>query len=242
MITSKVVASFDEAVADIRDGSSVMVAGFANVGAPHNLVSALCRQGARDLTLIANSGANPREGALTMATLIDDLRVKKVIFAFTASTHPSRPVGLQKLQADGVVEAELVPQGTLAERIRCGGAGIPAFYTPAAVGTELAAGKEHREFNGRTYLLEHALTADYAFIRAWKADEFGNLVFRQSQRNFNPIMATAGDCTIVEAEEIVPVGSLDPDEIHTSGIWVQRIVKIGEGDTLHMKARLRDDA
>jgi 3-oxoacid CoA-transferase A subunit len=178
----------------------------------------------------------------TMATLIDELRVKKVIFAFTAATHPSRPVGLQKLQADGVVETELVPQGTLAERIRSGGAGIPAFYTPAAVGTELAEGKEHREFNGRTYLLEHGLTADYAFVRAWKADEFGNLVFKQSQRNFNPVMATAADCTIVEVEEIVPVGSLDPDEVHTPGIWVQRIVKIGPEDILHLKPRLRDDA
>jgi 3-oxoacid CoA-transferase A subunit len=242
VVTSKVVASFDEAVSGFQDGASVMVGGFAHVGAPHNLVEALNRQGAKDLTLIANSGANPREGALTMATLIDGRRVKKVIFAFTAATHPSRPVGLQALQASGEVEAELVPQGTLAERIRCGGAGIPAFYTPAAVGTELAEGKEHRVFNGRTYLLEHALTADYAFVRAWKADEFGNLVFRQSQRNFNPIMATAADCTIVEAEEIVPVGSLDPDEVHTSGIWVQRVVKIGDGDILHLKSRLRDDA
>jgi 3-oxoacid CoA-transferase A subunit len=242
MVKSKVVASFDDAVADVQHGSSVMVGGFAGRGEPFNLVAALYRQGAKDLTLIANSGANPREGMATMANLIDEHRVKKVVFAFTAATHPSRPVGLQALQASGEVEAELVPQGTLAERIRCGGAGIPAFYTPAAVGTELAEGKEHRVFKGRTYLLEHALSADYAFVRAWKADEFGNLVFRQSQRNFNPIMATAADCTIVEAEEIVPVGSLDPDEIHTPGIWVQRIVKIGESDFLHLKSRLRDDA
>jgi 3-oxoacid CoA-transferase A subunit len=242
MVKSKVVASFDEAVADFKDGSSVMVGGFAGRGEPFNLVSALYRQGAKGLTLIANSGANPRDGMMTMANLIDERRVKKVIFAFTAATHPSRPVGLQALQASGEVEAELVPQGTLAERIRCGGAGIPAFYTPAAVGTELAQGKEHRDFKGRTHLLEHAITADYAFVRAWKADDFGNLVFRESQRNFNPIMATAADITIVEAEEIVPVGSLDPDQIHTPGIWVQRIVKIGDGDVLHLKPRLRDDA
>ena len=242
MVTSKVVASFDDAVADIKDGSSVMVGGFANAARRTTWSRRCNRQGARDLTLIANSGANPVRAHVTMATLIDDRRVKKVIFAFTAATHPSRPVGLQALQASGEVEAEIVPQGTLAERIRCGGAGIPAFYTPAAVGTEMADGKEQREFNGRTYLLEHALTADYAFVRAWKADEFGNLVFRQSQRNFNPIMATAADCTIVEAEEIVPVGSLDPDEIHTPGIWVQRVVKIGAERHPAPEARLRDDA
>ena len=237
------MGSLDEAVAGIADGSSVMVGGFAGPGLPHNLVMALYRQGAKDLTLIANSGATGRDGMVTMATLIDERRVKKVVFAFTASTHPSRPVGLQKLHEAGEIEAELVPQGTLAERIRCGGDGIPAFYTPTAVGTELAAGKEHREFKGRTYLLEHAITADYAFVRAWKADEFGNLVFRQSQRNFNPIMATAADCTIVETEEIVPVGSLDPDEIHTPGIFVKRVVQIPpppEG-FWHLKARLAGD-
>ena len=187
---SKLYESLDEAVADIPDGASILLPGFSMVGAPHNLIAALHRQGAKHLTLIANS-AGARDDIVTMTNLIDDRRVRKVVFAFTAGTHPSRPVTLQKLQASGEIEAELVPQGTLAERIRAGGAGIPAFYTPTSVGTALAEGKEHRVFDGRTYVMEEAITADYAFIRARKADEFGNLQFHQSARNFNPIMAMA---------------------------------------------------
>ena len=235
---SKLFGSLDEAVAGIPDGASIFVPGFSNVGAPHNLVAALYRQGARDLTLIANSGAAGREGMVTMANLIDERRVRKVVFAFTAGTHPSRPVALQKLEAAGEIEAELVPQGTLAERIRAGGAGIPAFYTPASVGTVLAEGKEHRVFRGRTYVMEEALTADYAFIRARKADEFGNLQFHQSARNFNPIMAMAATCTIVEAEEIVAVGELDPDFVHTPGVYVHRIVQIPPDGVWHLEPRL----
>ena len=234
---SKLFSSLDEAVADVPDGATVMVPGFSNVGAPHNLVAALYRQGAKDLTLIANS-ANTREGMVSMTNLIDERRVRKVVFAFTAGTHPSRPMTLQKLEAAGEIEAELVPQGTLAERIRAGGSGIPAFFTPASVGTALAKGKEHREFKGRTYVMEEALTADFAFIRARRADEFGNLQFHQSARNFNPIMAMAADVTIVEAEEIVAVGELDPDFVHTSGVYVHRIVQIPPDGVWQLEPRL----
>jgi 3-oxoacid CoA-transferase A subunit len=160
--------------------------------------------------------------------------VRKVVMAFTASTHPSRTSVLEELEEAGEVEAELVPQGTLAERIRAGGAGIPAFYTPTAVGTELAEGKEHRDFNGRTYLMEQAITADYAFVRAWHADEFGNLSYKGSERNFNPIMATAAATTIVETEDILPIGAFEPEQVHTSGIYVQRVIKIPPDGIVHI--------
>lgn len=226
---SKVVGSFAEAVAGIEDGSSILVAGFGEPGTPHNLVAALYEQGASDLMLVANGAGGPREdGIITTGNLVAEGRVSRVILAFTASTHPSRQTPLEKLHEAGEVVAETTPQGTLAERIRAGGAGIPAFFTPAGVGTEVAEGKEHREFGGRTYVLEEGITTDYALIRCWKADTFGNLVFRRAQRNFNPIMAMAADCTIVEAEEIVEPGELDPDLIHTPGIFVQRVVSIPE--------------
>ncbi len=222
-------ASLDAAVADIPNGSSIMLAGFGP-GTPLNLMAALHRKGVRDLTIIANSvggGAARFGNTPTIDTLLDDGRVSKIIMAFTGATHPSRPSIAEELQQAGTLEAELVPQGTLAERIRAGGSGIPAFYTPAGVGTATATGKQHREFDGRTYVMERALTADYAFIRAWKADTFGNLLFKRAQRNFNPIMAMAGRCTIVEVEEpIAGEGTLDPDHIHTSGVFVQRLVQI----------------
>ena len=239
-LDSKLFASFEKAVADIPDGASVMIGGFATAGVPFNLLRALYFQGASNLTLIANSGAAARDGMITAANLIDEKRVRKVVFAFTAGTHPSRPVSLQLLEEAGEIEAELVPQGTLAERIRAAGAGVPAFYTPASVGTALANGKEHRDFGGRTFVMEQALPADYAFVRAWKADEFGNLQFHQSARNFNPIMAMAAACTIVEAEEVVPTGSMDPDFIHTSGVYVHRIVTIPPDGVLHVNPRLGD--
>jgi 3-oxoacid CoA-transferase A subunit len=227
---SKVYASFANALSDVKDGSSILLGGFGP-GTPHNLIDALHKQGAKDLTLIANalgggSGLQRNDQYATVANLIEDRRVGGVIASFTAATHASQHSPLEELVTAGVVKTEIVPQGTLAERIRAGGSGIPAFFTPAGVGTEIADGKELREFNGRTYVMEEALTADYAFLRAWKADEFGNLIFRRAQRNFNPLMAQAADCTIVEVEEVVPTGSLDPDHIHTSGIWVQRIVQI----------------
>ena len=233
---SKVLDSFEAAVADIPDGASILLAGFGP-GTPHNLIGALYKQGAKDLHLIANAAGTgstiARAGMVTAAQLIEERRVRKVTLAFTASTHPSRRSAIEVLEEAGELEAELVPQGTLAERIRAGGAGIPAFYTPASVGTELAEGKEHRVFNGKTYVLEEAIFADYAFLRAYRADEFGNLFFRYAQRNFNPIMATAARTTIVEAEDVVPIGSMEADSIHTSGIYVHRIVKIGPDDILH---------
>jgi 3-oxoacid CoA-transferase A subunit len=227
---SKLYAAMPEAVRDVKDGSSILLGGFG-IGTAHNLIDALHKQGARDLTLIANalgggSGLQRNDRYATVADLIEDRRVSGVIASFTAATHASQHSPLEELVTQGLVKTEIVAQGTLAERIRAGGSGIPAFFTPAGAGTEIAQGKEQREFNGRTYLMEEAITADYAFIRAWKADEFGNLVFRRAQRNFNPLMAQAGDCTIVEVEEVVPVGSLDPDQVHTSGIWVQRVVQI----------------
>jgi len=226
--------SFAEAVKDIPDGASVMIGGFGP-GTPFNLMKALYEQGAKELTIILNSVGAGRSSPdfVTPASFFEAKRAKKVMAAFTAATHPSQRTAVEDLQAAGEIEAEIMPQGTLAERIRCGGVGIPAFYTPAAVGTELAEGKEHREFNGQTYILAEALTADYAFVRARYADEFGNLIFQGSERNFNPLMATAGRCTIAEVEEIVPVGSMDPNQIITSGIYVDRIVQIGAGEILH---------
>lgn len=226
--------SFAEAVKDIPDGASIMIGGFGP-GTPFNLMKALWEQGAKDITLILNSVGAGRASPdfVSTATLIEGRRIKKVMAAFTAATHPSQRAAVEDLQEAGEIEAELMPQGTLAERIRCGGVGIPAFYTPAAVGTELAEGKEHREFNGRTYLLAEAITADYAFVRAKTADEFGNLIYQGSERNFNPLMATAARCTIAETEQIVPVGSLDPNQIHTPGIYVHRMIQMPPGAILH---------
>ena len=234
----KVFASFAEAVADIPNGASIMIGGFGP-GTPHNLIKALHEQGAGDLTIILNAagaggGGAPRSNVVSPTHLLEDRRVRKAVMAFTASTHPSRRSVVEELEEAGDLETELVPQGTLAERIRAGGSGIPAFYTPAAVGTELADGKEHRDFKGRTHLLEEAITADYAFVRAWHADAFGNLVFRGSERNFNPIMAMAARCTIVETEEILPVGSIDPNQVHTSGIYVSRLVQIPPDGIFHV--------
>ena len=223
---NKIFQTFDEVVADIPDGSTIMLPGFGGVGSPQNLIAALHRQGAKQLTGVSN-GHGGIDGRVDVGTLIEAGQVKKMICAFTAPTHPSRVTPFARLLESGDIEAELVPQGTLAERIRCAGSGIGGFFTPTSVGTELAEGKEHREINGRTYVLEYPLPADFAFIRAWKADTFGNLQFRMAQRNFNPIMAMAARITIVELEnEVVPVGELDPDQIHTSGIYVDRVVTI----------------
>jgi 3-oxoacid CoA-transferase A subunit len=236
---NKVVASMEEAVRDIPDGSSILFGGFGS-GTPHNLIKALYEQGAKDLTMILNApgtgGGSIQMGDISVIDLLREHRVSKAIMAFTASTHPSRKSIVEELEEAGELEAELVPQGTLAERIRAGGAGIPAFYTRAAIGTELAEGKEHREFNGLTYLMEEAITADYAFVRAWHADEFGNLSYKGSERNFNPIMATAARTTIVETEEIVPIGTFEPEQVHTSGIFVQRVIKIPPDGIFHVAA------
>ena len=223
---NKIYRTFDEAVADIADGSVFMSPGFGGVGLPRNILAAVHRQGAKNLTGISNN-AGTIDTKVDVGTLIAAGQVKKMYCAFTAPTHPSQVTPFSRLYNEDKIDAELLPQGTLAERIRAAAAGIGAFYTPASVGTELAEGKEHREIHGRTYVLEYPLHADYAFIRAWKADTFGNLQFRLAQRNFNPIMAMAARITIVEVEnDIVAAGELDPDQIHVSGVYVDRLVRI----------------
>lgn len=223
---NKIYRTFDEAVADIPDGSVFMSPGFGGVGLPRNILAAVHRQGAKNLTGISNN-AGTIDAKVDVGTLIAAGQVKKMYCAFTAPTHPSQVTPFSRMYNEDKIDAELLPQGTLAERIRAAAAGIGAFYTPASVGTELAEGKEHREINGRMYVLEYPLHADYAFIRAWKADTFGNLQFRLAQRNFNPIMAMAARITIVEVEnDIVAAGELDPDQIHVSGVYVDRLVRI----------------
>jgi 3-oxoacid CoA-transferase A subunit len=223
---NKIYGGFDEAVADIPDGSAIMSPGFGGVGVPRNLIAALHRQGARELTCISNN-AGALDEHVDVGTLVEAGQMKKMICAFTAPTHPSRITPFVRMYNNDEVEAELVAQGTMAERIRAAAFGIGGFYTPTSVGTELAEGKEHRQIDGRTHVLEYPLPADFAFIRAWRADTFGNLQFRLTQRNFNPIMAMAATITVVEVEnDIVEVGELDPDHIHVPGIYVDRLVRI----------------
>jgi 3-oxoacid CoA-transferase A subunit len=215
-------------VADIPDGSTIGFGGFAMPGTPFNLIKALMEQGARRLTLVANTTGGAQQPRMPdIGMLVENGQVAKVICAFTAATRPSEVLPFTRHYDAGEVDAELVPQGTLAERLRTAGAGIPAFYTPTAVGTELAAGRETRVIDGREHLLEYALKLDYAFVRARRADADGNLRFHRAQRNFNPVMATAATITIAEIEEpILPTGSIDPDDVHLSGIYVQRLVLV----------------
>lgn len=223
---NKVVASFAAAVADIPDGASIMCPGFGNTGIPRNLLLALHQRGLKNLTGISNNAGRLGD-QVDIGILVAAGQVRKMICAFTAPTHPSQVTPFVRMYNNDEIEAELVPQGTLAERIRAAAAGIGAFYTPTSVGTELAEGKEHRDINGRMHVLEYALPADYALIRAWRADTFGNVQFRLAQRNFNPIMAMAATVTVVEVEhEIVAVGALDPDHIHVPGVYVDRLVQI----------------
>ena len=225
---NKQVASFADAVRDIPDGAVVAFGGFAMPGVPYNLIKALHAQGARNLTCIANTTGGAQQPRMPdIGMLVENGQVRKVICAFTAATRASDVLPFTKYHESGEVEAELVPQGTLAERLRAAGAGIPAFYTPTAVGTELAEGRETRLINGREYLLEYALPVDYAFVRATRADAVGNLQFHRSQRNFNPVMATAARITIAELDEdILPAGAIDPDAVHLSGIFVHRLVRV----------------
>ena len=225
---NKVFSTFLEAVADIPDGSTIMFPGFGYVGIPRNLIYALTQQGARDLVAITNDhGGLDEDEGVDVGTVIKAGQVKKVHCCFSAPTHPSQVTAFYRLYAAGKIDAELMPQGTLAERIRAAAHGIGAFYTPASVGTELAQGKEHREINGRTYVLEYPLHADYAFVRAWKGDRLGNLQFRLAGRSFNPVMAMAAKTTIVELENpVVEPGELDPDEVHVPSIYVDRMVEI----------------
>lgn len=214
---NKVMASSDEAVADIFDGATIMLGGFGLCGNPENLIAALVRKGARGLHTISNNLG------------IDGYGMGLLLEAGMIASHIGSYVGenrlLESLVLGGKLSVTLIPQGTLAERIRAGGAGIPAFYTPAGVGTIVAEGKEVRQFDGRSYLMERALTADFALVRAWRGDTLGNLVYRKTARNFNPIMATAAKITIAEVEELVEPGELNADSIITPGIYVKRIVK-----------------
>ena len=226
---NKRYASFAAAVADIPDGATIMFADFGGIGAPQNLIAALHRQGAKNLTGISNEHGGT-DGRVDVGTLIEAGQVRKMICSITAPTHPSRVTPFVRRYNAGKIDGELVPQGTLAERIRAAAAGIGGFYTPTGVGTEIAAGREGREIDGRAYLLEFPLPADYAFIRAWQADVGGNLRFRLAQRNFNPIMAMAATTTLVEVENpVVAAGELDPDQIHVPGVYVDRIVEIPPG-------------
>lgn len=214
---NKVVENAAQAVRDIPQGASIMLSGFGLCGIPENLIQALREQGARGLTLMSNN-AGVNDFGITF--LLQNGQVRKMV-----ATYVGENKVFERMFLAGEIEVDLVPQGTFAERLRAGGAGIPAFFTPTGYGTPVAEGKEVRWFDGRPYLLESALTADFAFVKAWKADTQGNLVYRRTTRNFAPMMAMAARCTIAEVEELVPAGSLDPDAIHTPGIFVQRVVQ-----------------
>ena len=212
---NKVVNGPDEAIQDIPDNAVLMLGGFGLCGIPENCIQALLRKGVKGLTCISNNAGVDDFG---IGLMLQTRQVKKMI-----SSYVGENAEFERQLLTGELEVELTPQGTLAERIRAGGAGIPAFFTPAGVGTEIADGKEVREFNGKKYLLESWLRADFALVKAWKGDTAGNLIYKGTARNFNPVMATAGKITIAEVEELVPAGELDPNQIHTPGIYVQRI-------------------
>src|SRR5258707_3882832 len=214
---NKVVASADEAIKDIFDGATIMIGGFGLCGIPENLVRALVRKGVKNLTTISNNAG------------VDGLGNGLLLAAGQITKHIGTYVGENKLLEQMVlqrkVDLDLVPQGTFSERIRAGGAGIPAFFTPTGVGTIVAENKETRDFDGRQYIMERALKADFAFVKAWKGDKWGNLVYRKTARNFNPMMATAAKVTIAEVEHLVEVGDLEPDLVHTPSVYVNRIFK-----------------
>src|SRR2546430_1061069 len=213
----KVVKDADEAVADIHDGATVMVGGFGLCGIPENLIMALLRKAPKNLTTISNNVGVDHFG---LGLLLEAGLIKKHIGSYVGENRL-----LEELVLSGKIDLELNPQGTFAERIRAGGAGIPAFFTPTGVGTVIAEGKETREFDGRTYVMERALQADFALIKAWKGDKWGNLVFRKTARNFSPMMATAAKVTIAEVEKLVEVGEIDGDEVHVPSVYVKRIFK-----------------
>ena len=212
---NKVVRDAREAIADIQEGATVMLGGFGLCGIPENLISALRDKGTKNLTIISNNAGIDGRGA---GLLLEARQIRKII-----ATYVGENKLLEELTISGQIEVELVPQGTFSERMRAGGAGIAGFYTPTGFGTVVAEGKETREFSGRMYVLERALTADFAFVKAWKGDRWGNLVYRKTARNFNPAMATAARTTIAEVEHLVEVGELDGDHIHTPSIYVKRI-------------------
>ncbi|MFY9518495.1 MAG: CoA transferase subunit A [Schleiferiaceae bacterium] len=213
----KVVANTDVALDGIADGMTLMVGGFGLCGIPENLIAALRQRGTRNLTCISNNAGVDGFG---LGLLLETRQIRKMISSYVGENDE-----FERQMLSGELEVELIPQGTLAERCRAAGAGIPAFYTPAGYGTEVAEGKEIRMFGGKPHLLEHAFDADFALVKAWKGDEAGNLIFKGTARNFNPMMAMAGRVTVAEVEELVPAGTLDPNAIHVPGIFVHRIVQ-----------------
>lgn len=214
---NKIVADADEAIKDIVDGATIMLGGFGLCGIPENCITALVKKGVKNLTCISNNAGVDDFG---IGLMLKTRQVKKMI-----SSYVGENAEFERQLLSGELEVELIPQGTLATRCMATGYGMPAIYTPAGVGTEVANGKEVRNFNGKDYLLEHAFQSDFAIVKAWKGDTHGNLIFRATSRNFNPLMAMAGKITIAEVEELVPAGELDPDMIHTPGIFVNRIFK-----------------
>lgn len=226
---NKVVATIEEAIACIEDGASILVGGFGLCGIPENSIAAIKNKGIRDLTIISNNCGIDDFG---LGLLLEGKQIRNMVASYVGENKL-----FEKQLLNGEIEVELVPQGTLAERIRAGGAGIPAFYTATGVGTPVADGKSHAQFDGQIFLLERAITADFAIIKAQKADRTGNCIFHKTARNFNPIMATAGRTTIVEVEELVEVGELDPDFIHLPGIYVQQIV-VGESFEKRIEKRV----
>ncbi|MBX5453546.1 MAG: 3-oxoacid CoA-transferase subunit A [Acidobacteriia bacterium] len=221
---NKIVRSMAEAMAGIKDGSTVFIGGFGAVGQPNALIDGLIEQGAKDLTVVANNAGTGRVG---LARLMELGRVRRIVCSYPRSTGS---VVFEELFRAGKIELELVPQGTLAERMRAAAAGIGAFFTPTGFGTKLAAGKETREIQGRMQVLEYALKGDVALIEAWQADRWGNLTYRLSGRNFNPVMAMAAELTIVQAQHIVELGEIDPEVVVTPGIFVNRVIHVPYGD------------
>jgi 3-oxoacid CoA-transferase subunit A len=231
---NKVVASAEEATRDVQDGATLMVGGFGLCGVPEDLIDSLVRKGVRNLTTISNNAGVDQAG---LGKLLATGQIKKHIGSYVGENKM-----FEQLVLNGKIELELNPQGTLAERIRAGGAGIPAFFTPTGAGTIVAEGKEVREFNGRPHVMERALQADFALVKAWKADRWGNLVFRKTARNFNPMMATAARVTIAEVEEIVEPGQLDPDRVHVPSVYVKRVVLTRNRDKKIEKRTVRKKA
>jgi 3-oxoadipate CoA-transferase alpha subunit len=221
---NKIVQSMADAMMGIKDGSVVLLGGFGAVGQPNALIEGLIEQGAKDLTVVGNNAGVGRSG---LARLLELGRVRKIVCSFPRS---SDPVVFETLYRAGKIELEIVPQGTLAERMRAAGAGVPAFFTATGVGTKMAAGKEQREIDGRTYILEHALAGDVGLVEAWEADRWGNLTFRQAGRNFNPIVAMGSALTLVQTQHIRALGEIDPDHVVTPGIFVDRVVHVAYGD------------
>jgi 3-oxoacid CoA-transferase subunit A len=213
----RICTSFQDAVADIHDGATLMVGGFGLCGIPENAILALVEKGVKDLTVISNNCGVDDWG---LGLLLKNRQIKKMVGSYVGENKE-----FERQVLSGEIEVELIPQGTLAEKIRAGGAGIPAFYTPAGVGTPIAEGKETRMFNGKEYLLEESLTADFSLVRAWKGDKMGNLVYHKTARNFNPMIAAAGRVTIAEVENLYEVGELEPNSIHTPSIYVQTLIE-----------------